>query len=202
MIKVYNLPKDKNVKLFPNLYVKDLPCRKDKIIVDGGILSMLNEVRKHFKKKPVILRLNDPRYEYHSKGLAVDFTIHRISIYKIAKFLDDLHPNTMGIRVCAKNGSTGYIHYDLRKNKWRALSIYGEPHVTLEEMFPTLELGSNGQIVTVLKMCLNKLGYYERDKFYYGKATERHVVTFQKDNGIDITGVCDDETWNKILELI
>ena len=204
MIKEYRLPEDNGIKLATQLYVGDFPNNdKDYILLDRRIVLMLDDIRKHFKEKPQILRLNDDRYPYHSKGLAVDFKFSKsIPILKVLKYLDDKYPLRSGIRTSIEKGVFGYIHFDLRNSRWRALSVYNKPHVTLTETFPELQLGVEGQIVEMLKNALRRFGYNDYNKSRYTKTTQANIAWFQRDNGLAETGICDKDTWNKIIELL
>ncbi len=63
-----------------------------------------------------------------------------------------------------------------------------------------LKSGSSGKLVKQVQERLLELGYYEGQvNGSYEKHTIRAVKKFQTQNGLDDTGVVDEETWNLIL---
>lgn len=67
---------------------------------------------------------------------------------------------------------------------------------------PTLKKGAKGDIVRAMQILLMGYGYdmegYGADGSYGGK-TENAVTMYQDKNGLPVTGICDLQTWNKLL---
>src|SRR4051794_24883513 len=64
----------------------------------------------------------------------------------------------------------------------------------------TLQTGSSGRAVESVQQRLRELGLYLGPlDGKYGGGTEASVRLFQKSQGLRLTGVVDDETWNQLL---
>ena len=67
---------------------------------------------------------------------------------------------------------------------------------------PRLQRGSKGSYVLVLQLMLLNRFYDIPDNelnLEFGEQTEQEVINFQRDWGLEQTGIVDDETW-KMLE--
>ena len=57
-----------------------------------------------------------------------------------------------------------------------------------------------------LQKTLSKIGYFidtkEKTKEIFGKTTEKAIRRFQSENGLQITGIDDDKTADKIMKII
>ena len=58
----------------------------------------------------------------------------------------------------------------------------------------TLETGSSGELVVAYQRALKEMGYYDSEGGKYGKGTADATKAFQRDNGLDATGVADAAT--------
>jgi hypothetical protein len=77
----------------------------------------------------------------------------------------------------------GFIHIDLR---------FTNGHTG----YPAIKKGDEGVYVFVLQDALNTLGYTDGVlDGLFGKATEKSLVSYQKDNGLEADGVAAIETW-------
>jgi peptidoglycan hydrolase-like protein with peptidoglycan-binding domain len=65
---------------------------------------------------------------------------------------------------------------------------------------PILLLGTNRCEVIAVKALLDKMGYSIPifDQFF-GRATEYALQKFQKDQGMEPTGICDEATWLALI---
>lgn len=77
---------------------------------------------------------------------------------------------------------------------------------TVDINLPVLTLGSEGGEVLTIQMLLNEIGFrdqngnrlaYDRN---FGSKTQYALTQYQKARGLTVTGVCDFETWNRILK--
>ncbi len=68
-------------------------------------------------------------------------------------------------------------------------------------MDETLQLGSTGNDVKILQEKLKILGFYNAViTGQFGLATEEGVKAFQRQIGLEATGIVDSETWNRLQE--
>lgn len=77
---------------------------------------------------------------------------------------------------------------------------------TVDINLPVLVLGSQGGEVLTIQMLLNEIGFrdqngkrLEYDRIF-GSKTQYALTQYQKARGLTVTGVCDFETWNRILK--
>lgn len=65
--------------------------------------------------------------------------------------------------------------------------------------YPTLHYGAEGDLVTMMQDLLSKTGSSVRINGMFGIGTFTALKAFQKKNGLEPNGVCDTETWAKLL---
>lgn len=76
--------------------------------------------------------------------------------------------------------------------------------VTVE--LPVLELGSEGGEVLTIQALLNEIGFKGKNgkrltyDGIYGENVQYAVTEYQKARNLKVTGICDYETWNRILK--
>ena len=77
---------------------------------------------------------------------------------------------------------------------------------TVDINLPVLVLGSQGGEVLTIQMLLNEIGFrdqngkrLEYDRIF-GSKTQYALTQYQKARGLTVTGICDYETWNRILK--
>lgn len=76
--------------------------------------------------------------------------------------------------------------------------------ITVE--LPVLKLGDQGGEVLTIQMLLNEIGFRDqngkklKEDRYFGTATQYALTNYQKARGLTVTGICDYETWNRILK--
>lgn len=61
-----------------------------------------------------------------------------------------------------------------------------------------LNIGSRGADVRLLQDILTCRNYYCTPDGIFGRGTELKLKDFQKDAGLKVTGICDDETWGAL----
>ncbi|MBU8905930.1 C40 family peptidase [Desertibacillus haloalkaliphilus] len=75
------------------------------------------------------------------------------------------------------------------------------PPPEVETPDSSLSIGSRGQAVTTLQQQLRQLGIFKREPTgYYGEITAEAVRTFQRQNGLSVTGTVDQTTQGAITE--
>jgi len=80
-----------------------------------------------------------------------------------------------------------------------------EPKMVTVEL-PILELGSEGGEVLTIQALLNEIGFKGKDgkrlKYdgIYGENVKYAITEYQKARKLTVTGICDFETWNRILK--
>lgn len=77
---------------------------------------------------------------------------------------------------------------------------------TVDINLPVLVKGSQGGEVLTIQMLLNEIGFrdqsgkrLEYDRIF-GDKTQYALTQYQKARGLTVTGICDFETWNRILK--
>lgn len=82
------------------------------------------------------------------------------------------------------------------------------PDYADEPQHPTLRKGDKGDAVKELQADLNELGYRDKngnrlvEDASYGGLTESAVKGFQKANSLKVDGICGNQTWGKIDDLL
>lgn len=74
-------------------------------------------------------------------------------------------------------------------------------YAQIEEVAPTLRVGSRGEFVRDLQTQLRNLGYTPGDTDgQYGERTKEAVMVFQANNGLMNDGIVGPQTWNSLVE--
>lgn len=80
------------------------------------------------------------------------------------------------------------------------------PEPTVDVNLRVLSLGSYGGDVLTIQMLLNEIGFRDQNgkrlayDWSFGSKTQYALTQYQKARGLTVTGVCDFETWNRILK--
>ena len=100
----------------------------------------------------------------------------------------------------------GAVSSDLLKNALKSLDVKINKGSTLDLLDKVLKFGKNGEDVKQLEEALVTLGYsitggdgvdYSKDGFF-GTLTRDAIKQFQKDQGLKVTGIVDEETINAL----
>lgn len=174
----------------------------DGSVDQGGAAAGAENLRQYFIYKK--------RYDKNPKIGDVSFfdtkgkkeATHVGRVYKLtASYVYTEEANT------TKNGKGGVFRKQYsRKNK--TIMGYGHPKFDEEVCEVTLNVlqrGDKGTQVATLQIQLNGLGIKGKGKPLavdksFGPATEDAVKNAQKKYGFDVTGICDEKLWNKILK--
>ncbi|TPF17907.1 peptidoglycan-binding protein [Priestia megaterium] len=154
-------------------------------------------------------------YSYHNFGLAVDFVLLNENKQPVWNINDKwMSVVRMGVGMGLESGAywsgfKDYPHFqltfglstaDLRAGK--KPPIYKGSTTPIENPSNSnssdLRFNSRGDAVKSLQTKLNKLGYKLDVDGIYGSATEGKVNSFQKNNGLTVTGIVDSKTSSKI----
>ena len=133
-IKQYSLKKDGAKQLSPAFRVREFRCRDgtDTILIDEGLVVLLQCIREHFGKPVVITSgyrtaahnkaVGGAPYSQHCYGRAADIRVAGVPVEQLAAYAETLLPGTGGIgRYPAKAGrAAGWVHVDVRsvKSRW------------------------------------------------------------------------------------
>ena len=77
---------------------------------------------------------------------------------------------------------------------------------TVTITLPVLKLGSTGGEVKTIQMLLNEIGFRDQNgkrlenDGIFGEKTKYALTNYQKARGLTVSGICDYETWNRILK--
>lgn len=67
--------------------------------------------------------------------------------------------------------------------------------------YPELRMGAKGDLVVQLQEMLQKTGSKIKADGNFTIGTRTALVKYQKANGLEPSGVCDQKTWTKLLKL-
>lgn len=68
--------------------------------------------------------------------------------------------------------------------------------------YPVLQYGTKGDLVVMMKDLLSKFGSSIKITENFDIGTKTALKAFQKKNGLEVTGICDTETWSKLLSAL
>lgn len=121
-----------DLKLSKNFQVKEFACNDgtDLVLIDTKIVEHLQAIRDYFKlpinihsgyrTKTYDKKVGGKGTGYHTKGMAVDFSIEGVEPLTIGLYALELFNNTGGIEI----GDT-YVHIDTAPRRWRAFTKTG-----------------------------------------------------------------------------
>ena len=132
-IKQYSLAKDGARQLAPGFRVREFRCRdgSDTVLVDEGLVVLLQCIREHFGKAVVITsgyrtaehnaKVGGAKSSQHLLGRAADIQVADTSVEDVAAYAESLMPAWGGVgRYPVKAGrAKGWVHVDTRPNKSR-----------------------------------------------------------------------------------
>ena len=132
-IKQYSLKKDGAKQLSPAFRVREFRCRDstDTILIDEGLVVLLQCIREHFGKPVVITSgyrtaahnaaVGGAKSSQHLLGRAADIRVEGVSVEDVAAYAESLMPGWGGVgRYPVKAGrAKGWVHVDTRPNKSR-----------------------------------------------------------------------------------
>ena len=132
-IKQHSLAKDGARQLAPGFRVREFRCRdgSDTVLVDEGLVVLLQCIREHFGKAVVITsgyrtaehnaKVGGAKSSQHLLGRAADIQVADTSVEDVAAYAESLMPAWGGVgRYPVKAGrAKGWVHVDTRTNKSR-----------------------------------------------------------------------------------
>ncbi len=195
--------------------LREFRCRdgSDEVLLDSGLLEILQRVRDHFGKAVSITSayrtdeynkgVNEAESSYHLKGQAADFTVTGTSNRDVAKFLQGIGVKGIGLY----DYTGGFIHVDTREKSyyWQqdrrdgkcyGVSSFGKTEVYLVkgQTVTTVRYNDRNEYVRLLQ---GELGV-ETDGIF-GAETEAAVRQFQRTHGLTVDGVAGIKTWDALL---
>ena len=127
MIKTYSFKLDGKKNLSDNFEVREFRCKdgSDTILVDDGLVTILQRIRTHFGK-PVTInsayrnatynrKIGGASGSLHVKGMAADIVVSGVAPLKIAKYAESIGVKGIGLYETNKDGY--FVHVDTRTNK-------------------------------------------------------------------------------------
>lgn len=198
-----------------NFKVREFRCKdgSDSILIDSGLVRLLQDVRSHFGKAVSITSayrteshnksVNGAAASYHIKGSAADFTVTGISNHEIASYLEKSGVKGIGFY----NYTGGFVHVDTRAAKyfWRqdgryekyySVPTFGicDVYMVKNRMVSTIRYNDRNEYVKLLQ---TELGI--KADGIFGPVTEDAVRVFQKVHGLTVDGVAGYNTWSALL---
>lgn len=133
MTEKFSLRRDGAKALSAHFRVREFACRdgSDEVLVDSGLVSLLENMRVHFNAPVHITSgyrtrahnraVGGSAASQHMKGRAADIRIDGVSVAEAAAYAEALMPHSGGIgRYPPKAGRpTGWLHVDTRPGKSR-----------------------------------------------------------------------------------
>lgn len=216
----YSLRKDGSKRILidgreSNFLLKEFRCKdgSDEILLDSGLVELLQKVRSHFGKAVSITSayrteshnksVNGATSSYHIRGQAADFTVTGVSNREVAKYLQSVGAKGIGLY----NYTGGFVHVDTREKKYywqqdaRSGKYYGastfgliETYEVKGRMVATVRYNDRNEYVRLLQ---EEIGV-EADGIF-GARTEDAVRMFQAAHGLMADGVVGPKTWDVLL---
>ncbi len=216
----YSLRRDGSKRLLvdgreSNFLLREFRCKdgSDEILLDFGLVEILQRVRSHFGKAVSVTSayrtashnksVNGATSSYHMKGQAADFTVTGVPNREVAKYLQGIGAKGIGLY----NYTGGFVHVDTRAKQYywqqdaRNGKSYGvstfrrmETYEVKGQMVATIRYNDRNEYVRLLQ---EEIGV-EADGIF-GARTEEAVRIFQATHGLAADGVVGPKTWDVLL---
>lgn len=198
-----------------NFLLQEFRCKdgSDGILLDSGLVELLQKVRDHFGKAVSVTSayrtlshnrsVNGTTSSYHIKGQAADFTVTGVANREVAKYLQGIGAKGIGLY----DYTGGFVQVDTREKKYywqqdaRNGKSYGVSTFRLMEtyqvkgrMAATVRYNDRGEYVRLLQ---EEIGVTADGIF--GAETEEAVRIFQKSHCLTVDGVVGQKTWDVLL---
>lgn len=215
-VKKYSLKSNGNTKLSKNFKVREFACKdgSDEILIDDKLVNVLQHIRNTLGVSLTITsgyrtpeynkRIGGATNSMHTKGMAADVCANGVDPLVIAyianKYLDDMGGVELGSYAIL---NSGYVHIDVRNGFWRAVKAYSNRnYVTYSNLFPTVRLGTSGQIVEVLTRKFMRLGISTCTSSTCTKNTVAYIKKFQTKYKLTVDGIFGKKSWDKLIEVL
>ena len=216
----YSLYKDGDKRILidgreSNFLLREFRCKdgSDEILLDSGLVELLQKVRSYFGKAVSITSayrteshnksVNGATSSYHIKGQAADFTVTGVSNREVAKYLQGIGAKGIGLY----NYTGGFVHVDTREKqyywqqdarsgKYYGVSTFGliETYEVKGRMVATVRYNDRNEYVRLLQ---EEIGVAVDGIF--GAMTEEAVRIFQNAHCLTVDGVVGPKTWDALL---
>ncbi len=215
MIQLYSLKADGNQNLSPHFKVCEFACKdgSDVIRISKHLVELLEKIRTHFNRPVMITsgyrtvshdkQVGGSGKGYHTRGMAADFVVPNISPAVVSLYVQSLLGNSGGLK-CVCYPSDGYVHLDMRIDKWRAIKMRpDQPYETLYgDLFPAVTKGNGGQSVILVQRLLHANGFdCGPIDGICGFRTREAIQQYQTAYRLFADGICGPVTWNYLLRI-
>lgn len=198
-----------------NFLLREFRCKdgSDEILLDSGLVELLQKVRDHFGKPVSITSsyrtpahnrsVNGATSSYHIKGQAADFTVTGVSCREVAKYLQSIGARGIGLY----DYTGGFVHVDTREKQYywqqdaKNRKYYGVSSFVQLEVYEvksrtvaTIRYNDRNEYVRLLQQ---EIGV-EADGVF-GPKTEAAVRAIQKEYSLKVDGVVGPKTWDVVL---
>lgn len=197
-----------------NFLLKEFRCKdgSDEIILDSGLVEILQKVRNYFGKAVSITSayrtqsynrsVGGAASSCHVKGQVADFTVTGVPNRDVAKYLQGIGMKGIGLY----DYTGGFVHVDTREqayfwqqdsrnSKYYSVSTFYVAVYTVKgQTVATVRYNDRNEYVRLLQQ---EIGV-EPDGIF-GAKTEDAVRVFQRTHGLAADGIAGPKTWSVLL---
>lgn len=210
-----------NTKLSENFKVSEFLCKGNACCTEGkvdtALVAILQKIRDHFGKPVHITsayrcktwnkKVGGVSGSYHLSGKAADIKVEDTTPAEVAKYAESI--GVLGIGLYETNADGHFVHVDTRTKKsyWygqkqQKRTTFGGALADCTIQVRVLARGDEDDHVEAMQRLLICRGFScgsTGADGNFGPATEKAVLAFKKAAGLTENGVCDAETWTKLL---
>lgn len=200
-------------KLTENFRAREFDCNGKNCCattkIDPALVEYLQKIRSHFGAKVSIVSgyrckthnakiANAASKSKHLEGMAADITVKGIAPLAVAQYAQQIGVPGIGLYDTDKDGH--FVHIDTRSQKffWQGQSQKKcetfLPKAAAQIILQTLQKGDKGPQVKALQSLLGI-----KVDGIFGSDTHSAVKKFQRGAKLTDTGICDADTWAKLL---
>lgn len=167
------------------------------VVDKDTFLSLLNSSNIGNEESGQVVAPSAYVYEYPNKNSNVNAVYQKDSLVKILDTYDGSPFMSNGIEIEAD----GERYYKTEQGYVNVKDVYSFDNPEEEYTYPVLQYGDSGYQVTMLQTMLQDLEYDVVINGNYNGATQSYVKKFQKENGLDATGIVNEDTWRVLEQL-
>jgi hypothetical protein len=219
MIRQYSMVRDGDKQLTKNFKVREFACKDgtDIILIDDRLFELLQTLRDHFKRSIRItsgyrtraynMHIGGNVNSKHMTGQAADIDVGSgdslVDPLLVAMTAQAIGSHGIGCYQYADGRSWVHVGSSFTGHCWRQAAPGAQ--VYIDTFLPTLRKQTMAAVADdfclVLQSLLKARGLYSTGALdgKYGAKTLAAVKAYQKQQGLEVDGVCGPKTWHSIL---